>query len=105
MNSQIDSITKEFAAAVRQRLAPHVKKIILFGSRARGDYREGSDYDFVVVVDERNNTIRDQIIDLEVKIMDDRDEFVTSLVYDQNEWEYRKGFPIGLNILKDGIEV
>jgi len=29
-----------------------VKKIILFGSRARGDFREDSDFDLIVVSDE-----------------------------------------------------
>ena len=32
------------------RLGVRVEKIILFGSRARGDYREDSDYDILVVV-------------------------------------------------------
>ena len=32
------------------RLGIGVERIILFGSRARGDYREGSDYDILNVV-------------------------------------------------------
>lgn len=32
------------------RLGVEVDRIILFGSRARGDYREDSDYDVLVVV-------------------------------------------------------
>ncbi|MEB3779461.1 MAG: nucleotidyltransferase domain-containing protein [Desulfurococcales archaeon] len=32
------------------KLGVEVEKIILFGSRARGDYREESDYDILVVV-------------------------------------------------------
>ena len=32
------------------RLGVGVERIILFGSRARGDYREDSDYDILVVV-------------------------------------------------------
>ena len=30
-----------------------IEKIILFGSRARGDYREDSDYDILIIVRER----------------------------------------------------
>ena len=33
-----------------EKLGVSVEKIILFGSRARGDYREDSDYDILVVV-------------------------------------------------------
>ncbi len=35
------------------KLGVRVERIILFGSRARGDYREDSDYDILVVVSER----------------------------------------------------
>ena len=36
-----------------EKLGIRVERIILFGSRARGDYREDSDYDILVVVKER----------------------------------------------------
>ncbi|MBI4378469.1 MAG: nucleotidyltransferase domain-containing protein, partial [Nitrospinae bacterium] len=48
-----DKISVEFAGRVRSRLKNHLKKIILFGSRARGDSYEGSDYDILIVLDER----------------------------------------------------
>ena len=38
----------EYAQEVRNRLGPHLRQVILFGSRARGDATEYSDYDFVV---------------------------------------------------------
>ena len=42
----IDKISQEFANNVRNKLGNHVKEVILFGSHARGDFTEGSDYDF-----------------------------------------------------------
>ena len=33
-----------------EKLGIRVEKIILFGSRARGDYREDSDYDILVII-------------------------------------------------------
>lgn len=35
-----------------------VEKIILFGSRARGDYREDSDYDILIIVREKPDARR-----------------------------------------------
>ena len=35
----------------RVRGIPEIKKVVLFGSRARGDANERSDYDFAVYVD------------------------------------------------------
>ena len=105
MNPKIDPVTKEFAAAVRQRLTSHVKKIILFGSRARGDYREGSDYDFLIVVDQRSKRRKNAVLDASVEIMNNHYALAAYILWDEDEWEYKKGFPIGLNILKEGIEV
>ena len=36
---------------MRAKLGDHVKQIVLFGSQARGDATEYSDYGFLVVVD------------------------------------------------------
>ena len=34
------------------KLGIRIEKIILFGSRARGDYREDSDYDILIVIED-----------------------------------------------------
>ncbi len=39
--------------SVARRYGVGVVKIVLFGSRARGDYREDSDWDIMIVVDRR----------------------------------------------------
>ena len=39
-----------------------VDRVILFGSRARGDFEEGSDYDFLVIIDKKLS--RDEDIEL-----------------------------------------
>lgn len=43
----LDSIFGEFLIAVKEKFA--IEKVILFGSRARGDYKEYSDYDLIIV--------------------------------------------------------
>ncbi|HEC49623.1 MAG TPA: nucleotidyltransferase domain-containing protein, partial [Candidatus Desulfofervidus auxilii] len=48
---QQDTIIKEFTQKLRQQLGDRLKEVILFGSRARGDWEEGSDYDFLIIVD------------------------------------------------------
>lgn len=40
-----DPVLTRFRAAIEQAYGPQVERIVLFGSRARGDAREDSDYD------------------------------------------------------------
>ena len=39
----------EYAEEIRKRLGGHVRQVILFGSRARGDAVDGSDYDLSLI--------------------------------------------------------
>jgi len=98
-------VGKEFARLVKNKLQSHLEKIILFGSHARGDFTEGSDYDILVIVDKKEKYIQDVILDSCVEIMDKYYELIGCIVCDQKEWELKKRFPIGLNILKEGVEL
>ena len=42
----------------------------LFGSHARGDAQEGSDYDMLVVVDHRTQELRAVILEVESQLME-----------------------------------
>ncbi len=98
-------VANAFAQIIKKKLKDHLRKIILFGSHARGDYHQGSDYDFLVVVDRKEKYIREAVLDAGVEIMDKYYELVGCIVCDEKEWEFKKRFPIGLNILKEGIEL
>ena len=47
----IDEIKESILNTLKEINIP-IKKIILFGSRARGDYSEFSDYDFLIITEE-----------------------------------------------------
>ncbi len=47
-----DPVAEEFARQVRARLGTSVRRLVLFGPRARRDHRSDSDYHMLVVVDE-----------------------------------------------------
>jgi len=88
---------------VRKKLGNHVKEIILFGSHARGDFTEGSDYDFLIVVDKRRKTDENILLDIGVEFLDKYEALIAEILCDEKEWEKKKRFPIGLNILKEGV--
>ncbi len=47
MDKQSAKVAKQFSKKLKKKL--NIKKIILFGSRARGDNLKSSDYDFLIV--------------------------------------------------------
>ncbi len=101
--NQLDKISQDFANNVRNKLGNHVKEIILFGSHARGDFTEGSDYDFLIVVDKRSKTDENILLDIGVEFLDKYEALIAEILCDEKEWERKKRFPIGLNILKEGV--
>jgi len=92
-----------YANEVRRRLGHHVKQVVLFGSRARGDASDASDYDFVVVLDSKEKAFREQIIDVGVMMLNATDRLFAALVYGPDEWSAIRSSPLGWNIQREGV--
>ena len=71
-------------------IMPMNAKVILFGSQARGDYHEGSDWDILILLDKQKLS------------PSDFDEFV---LYTFSDWERRNMLPLYKDVLKEGIEL
>ncbi len=100
-----DAIAQEYSKKVRSALGSRVRDIILFGSRARGDYREWSDYDVLIIVDKRDREIVKAIRKMAVQILDEHDRLVGNIIYDTREWERKKRYSLGRNIQREGIRI
>ena len=87
---QADPIAREYSTKVRAALGDRIREIFLFGSRARGDNGEYSDYDMLLIVDKRDKTLRDTVIEIEVGILDTYERLVGCIVYESGEWERKK---------------
>ena len=93
--SGIDPVAAEFARLARHRLGDRIRSVILFGSRARGDAHENSDYDIVVVVDRRSTESRATLLDITVDLLERHGRLVACLLRDEREWEALRAFPLG----------
>lgn len=98
-------IIKDFTSSVRNKIGSKLKKILLFGSRARGDAWEGSDYDIAVIVDYRDRQTESDVLDAAVSILDKYDVLISAQIFDEKEWESESELPLGLIILREGIIV
>ena len=98
-------IFKEIQTLKRQIL-PN-EKVILFGSQARGDAREDSDWDLLVIIDKGEKTQED-----EDKYAYPFDELgwhhgvaINSVLYTKKQWEQGKIFPFYKNVMHEGIDI
>lgn len=78
--------------------------IILYGSRARGDYNEYSDWDFLILLEKnlteiQESQIRDEIYDLELE----SGEVFCSIIHSKREWENLQITPFFQNVEREGI--
>lgn len=81
-------------------------RIILFGSRARGDNIGASDWDFLILtsnqIDEKvKRQIRDKLIDTELEA----EEVISTIFFSQDMWRNYQITPLYQNISKDGLEL
>lgn len=100
-----DAIAREYSEKVRAALGDRIREIFLFGSRARGKQKKYSDYDMLIVVDKRDREIVKKIRKIAVEILDEHERLIGNVVYDAEEWERKKTFPLGVNILREGVRM
>ena len=81
-------------------------EIILYGSRAREDFHEGSDWDFLILVDGivdavRTDRVRHAIYDVELET----NEILSSIIKSRQEWHSPKFriIPLHENVDREGI--
>jgi len=97
---------RAFVEGVHQSLGENLVKVILFGSKARGDARRGSDIDLIVIVRERNIPVEkkviEQVVEAELRYNIYR---LSPMVYSVKDYEERKkmGAPFILEIESEGV--
>ncbi len=99
---------KELISSVKAtvRSIDPLARVILFGSRARGDNNNFSDWDFLVLVSQEANErlksqIRDSLIDIELEA----GQVISTVIYSQAQWPNYQITPLFQNIEKEGLEV
>ena len=82
-------------------------EIILYGSRARGDEREFSDWDILILTNypisyKEEQKFRHNLYDIEL----DTGEIISTFVYFKNDWQGKHSVtPLFYNISKEGIKI
>jgi len=105
MNTKTENITKLIRANINQ-IDP-IADVILYGSRARGDSHEGSDWDLLILTNytvdlKKESEFRDNLYDLELET----GEPFSVFVYSKNEWTTKYHFSSFYhNVIEDGVKL
>jgi predicted nucleotidyltransferase len=77
--------------------------IILFGSRARGDYKADSDWDFLILTEKQadysfQRSIRNNLYDLELEY----EELISTFIIEKSKWDDMEITPLHKNVTREG---
>jgi predicted nucleotidyltransferase len=102
MTSKTETISKLIRECIRSVDAN--TEVILFGSRARGDEHEDSDWDILVLTEEQEkileSKIRDKLFDLELET----GEPFSLFVYSKSDWQNKQKIsPFYHHVNREGI--
>lgn len=101
-------INNQILNAIRDKASQIVPKgaiVILFGSRARGDAREDSDWDVLILLDKDHITSQD-IDDYSYPLRElgwDYDQCINAILYTKRDWDSSFISPFRENVTEDGI--
>ena len=98
-----DLIIKVIKQRLYEVLGDRAQKIILFGSRSRGDAEEDSDYDVLLLVDKRTREMENQVDDIAYEMLDSYGAVVVIFVFEIETFERETQEPLFCNIRREGV--
>ncbi len=105
----INSILQQYVKQIVEAYNTHVRKIILFGSYARGDYKKDSDIDIMVLVDfprEDIGKMRKEMSDISYNFAYDNDIEINPLMQNADFFgRWIRAYPFYNNVINEGVEL
>jgi uncharacterized protein len=101
----VDPILNKFRQALTELYGERIERIVLFGSRARGDAKHDSDYDVALFLRDMPNRWKEvsRIVEIEHIIRDDTGADIHTLPFPAGSWRERT--PLMHEIRKDGLDL
>jgi predicted nucleotidyltransferase len=109
VNERDKELITEFKKRLSSELGNHLRRIIVFGSRARGDEADESDLDIVALVDEKSKDIERRLEDIVYQVMWDYDfkPIISLKVFSESQFNnaLSKGFSFYRHVQQEGVAV
>lgn len=88
------------------KIADKEARVILFGSRARGDSRPDSDWDFLILTRKKaSRQLQDSIRELLYEIELNMEQAITSVIENEDTWLKYRESEFFRNVEREGIEI
>ncbi len=100
-----DPVLTRFRAAVREAYGERLERVVLYGSRARGDHRPDSDYDIAVFIRDPG-TLWDEagrLAKVEDEILRESEAVINALPFPAGAYRERTGFM--QEVRDDGLDL
>ena len=98
MNNRI-KLARDFTKKIRNE---HIKRVVLFGSVARGDDNEYSDIDILILTDSEE-LVEDEISDVVMDVLLYEGELISAHIMDVDYYNKTRGFSFLKNVFDEGI--
>ena len=100
-----DPILKRLRLALDDLYGERIERVVLFGSRARGDAGEDSDYDVAVFLNDLTDRWRelDRLADLRANFLEEADVFIDAKPYPAGT--YRDRTTLMREIRREGVDL
>lgn len=98
---------KKFLSHLNKAYGKQIQKVMLFGSKARGEASSDSDIDILLLVADETWTLKDGIVDIAADINLEYDLLIDVRVIGTKRWQYMGDIQAGLyqTISRDAISL
>lgn len=103
VNGKLNKPLSFFVDGVRARLGRRFKRIILFGSQARGDAHPQSDFDCLIIVDRMSDRINDRVDETAGETLCRYGIVVSAFPVSEAIIKRRRYSPLLINVKKEGV--
>ena len=105
IQGRYEEVLTAFKDRVVKELGERIKSIVVYGSVARGEVREASDADVLIVGKDKLVRMKVSEIGYDVDYENDFETFITLIYFTRDELEHRVrvGSPFIFEVLRDGV--
>jgi predicted nucleotidyltransferase len=102
-------IVQDLVQRLREALESHLRQVIVYGSRARGDHKVGSDLDVLILVDHLDDSLKQRVREIRYRVMweEDFEPLISLLCQEETEFlrQIWQGNGLANNIQHEGCLV